>query len=189
MKPVEVVKRGTFLVASPLLRDPNFVHTVVLMCEHGDGGSWGLVVNRRTELTFGELLEDLSFPASSGGPVFWGGPVEPSRMQVLHRLRRDVPDQLEIVRNVRLGIDVDMFREVASESRMPGEALQAYVGHAGWARGQLDAELAGGSWIVCTADENIVFDTNPDGMWEHILSSLGPAYARLLRVPLDPRLN
>jgi putative transcriptional regulator len=176
-------------VASPLLRDPNFVRTVVLICEHGDGGSWGLVVNRRTPLTFGELLDDLPFPASSEGPVFWGGPVEPSRMQVLHRLRREVPDVLEVARGLRLGIDADTFRRVVSQRLLPGEALHAYVGHAGWGPRQLDAELAGKSWIVCTADDAVVFDTNPEEMWDRVLRSLGGSYARLVDVPLDPRAN
>ena len=189
MKAVDAVERGTLLVASPLLRDPNFVRTVVLMCEYGEGGAWGLVVNRRTELTFGELLEDLPFPGSSAGPVFWGGPVEPSRMQVLHRLRRDVPEELEVLPNVKLGMDADTFRESCSESRLPGEALHAYVGHAGWGPGQLDAEIEGGSWVLCSADDSGIFDTNPDEMWEHVLQSLGPSYARLLRVPVDPRVN
>lgn len=176
-------------MASPLLRDPNFVRTVVLMCEHGEGGSWGLVVNRRTALTFGELLDDLPFPASAEGPVFWGGPVEPSRMQVLHRLRREIPDVLEIVHDMGLGLDADMFREVVGVRLLPGEALHAYVGHAGWGPGQLEAELEGKSWIVCTADDSVVFDTNPDEMWDRILRALGPSYARLVDVPLDPRAN
>ena len=88
MKPVDSVTQGTFLVASPLLRDPNFLRTVVLVCEHGDGGSWGLIVNRRTELTISELVDDMPVPSVVPGVVHWGGPVETTRLQVLHRLRR-----------------------------------------------------------------------------------------------------
>jgi putative transcriptional regulator len=186
---VSAPDRGVFLVASPLLRDPNFVRTVVLLCDHGEGGTWGLVVNRRTALTFGELLEDLPFPASAQGPVFWGGPVEPSRMQVLHRLRRGLPDELEVVPNLRLGLDADMFRKLAGEPRAPGEAMHAYVGHAGWGPGQLEAELETGSWFLCTAEDSVVFDTPADAMWEAVLRALGPKYARLVGVPLDPRVN
>ncbi len=189
MQPVVAPARGVFLIASPLLRDPNFVRTVVLLCDHGEGGSWGLVVNRRTPLTFGELLEDLPFPASSQGPVFWGGPVEPSRMQVLHRLRRDMPNELEVLPNLRLGLDAETFRRLAGESRMPGEALHAYVGHAGWGPGQLEAELESASWIVCPGEDSVVFDTAPTDMWEAVLRSLGPKFARLTRIPIDPRVN
>lgn len=189
MRPVEEVASGIFLVASPMLRDPNFVRTVVLLCEHGEGGSWGLVVNRRTALTFGELLEDLPFPASASGPVFWGGPCETSRMQVLHRLRRELPDELEVCPGIGLGMEPATFRRLTAESLLPGEALHAYVGHAGWGSGQLDAELATGSWITCSADSAIVFDTPAPRIWDKVLESLGPSYARLTRYPVDPRLN
>jgi putative transcriptional regulator len=189
LKPLDRVTAGTFLVASPLLRDPNFVRTVVLMCDHGDAGSWGLVLNRRTPLTFGELLDDLPFPASGGGPVYWGGPCETSRMQVLHRLRRELPREVEVLPGVRLGLDPDTFRRVIAESRLPGEALQAYVGYAGWGEGQLDGELQSGSWIICSGDSRIVFETEAERAWDRVLESLGPPYARLTRVPLDPRLN
>jgi putative transcriptional regulator len=189
VKPVDRVTTGTFLLASPLLRDPNFDHTVVLMCEHGEGGSWGLVINRRTGLTFGELLDDLPFPASAAGPVLWGGPVETSRMQVLHRLRTGVPGGLEVLPGVQLGMEPDRFREVAAEERLPGEAVHAYVGHAGWGPGQLDAELESGSWIVCTGEARLVFETEPGRMWETALGALGPSFARLATVPPDPRWN
>ena len=59
LKPADEIARGTFLVASPMLRDPNFVRSVVLLCEHTEEGSWGLVVNRRTELTLGDVLQIL----------------------------------------------------------------------------------------------------------------------------------
>jgi putative transcriptional regulator len=189
MQPVTAPGPGTLLVASPVLRDPNFVRTVVLLCEHGEGGSWGLVLNRRTALTFGELLDDLPFPASTQGPVFWGGPVEPSRMQVLHRLRRELPEEVEILPSLHLGVDADRFRTLAGETLLPGEALHAYVGHAGWGPRQLESELETGSWILCSAEDAVVFDVPPEEMWEHVLSSLGPSYARLVEVPLDPRVN
>jgi putative transcriptional regulator len=67
--------------------------------------------------------------------------------------------------------------------------LHAYIGHAGWAPGQLDLEIAGGSWVLCSADGTLLFETNPDEMWEHVLRSMGPSYERLLRVPVDPRVN
>ncbi len=189
MRLVERITRGTVLVASPLLRDPNFDHTVVLLCEHEEGGSWGLVLNRRTELTFGDLLDDVPFPAASRGPVHWGGPVETSRMQVLHHLRQEIPGTLELLPGVALGLESEAFRDIAAEERLADEALHAYVGHAGWAPEQLDEELATGSWIMCTASPRLVFDTDPKAMWESTLRALGPEYARLTQVPTDPRLN
>ena len=137
----------------------------------------------------GELLDDLPFAASTSGPIFWGGPCEPTRMQVLHRLRRQLPREVEVCQGLNLGIDSDTFRKILSEALLPGESLHAYVGHAGWGSGQLPAELETGSWITCTADAAIVFEADPEEMWERVLKSLGPEFARLTRVPIDPRLN
>jgi putative transcriptional regulator len=189
LKPVDSVTRGTFLVASPLLRDPNFLRTVVLMCEHGDGGSWGVVVNRPTELALGDLVDGMPVPSAVPGVVHWGGPVETSRLQVLHRLRSGAEGELEICPGVSLGLDLEELREVTSRPLLPGEALHAYVGHAGWAGGQLDAELDTGSWIMCTGNQRFVFDTRPEEIWDRVLLALGPRFASLTRVPLDPRLN
>ena len=189
MHSVDTVTRGTFLIASPLLRDPNFSRTVVLMCEHADEGSWGLVVNRRTDLALGDLLEDLPFPAAAEGNVYWGGPVDPAQMQTLHHLRQDLGEQSELCPGVNLGLNVDTFREVVGTSSTPGESLHAYVGHAGWGPGQLQAELATGSWFPCTAEASFVFDADPEGVWERVLRSLGKDLARLATIPPDPRVN
>jgi putative transcriptional regulator len=189
LKTVDVVTAGTFLVASPLLRDPNFVRTVVLLCDHDDEGSWGLVVNRRTHLTFGELLDDLPVATGSDGPVYWGGPCETSRLQLLHDLRRDLDNEIEICPGIHLGVDPVSLQEILADSLLPGESQHAYVGHAGWGPGQLAAELASGAWITCTADPTIVFGAEPERVWDDVLRSLGPKYARLTHVPIDPRLN
>ncbi len=189
MQIVDRVVPGSFLVASPLLRDPNFVHSVVLLCDHGSGGSWGLVVNRRTNLAFGDLLEALPFPAATAGPVYWGGPCESSRLQILHRLRRDTRGSLPVCRNVELGLEVERLKSILVDPLHPGEALHGYIGYAGWGPEQLAKELAEGSWVACTADARIVFDISPDEAWEHVLESLGSPWARLARVPLVQRLN
>jgi putative transcriptional regulator len=90
---------------------------------------------------------------------------------------------------VGLGLDIDELRAVSGRPLLSGEAVHAYVGHAGWAAGQLDEELDTGSWITCTASQRIVFDTKAEEMWDRVLLSLGPRFASLTRVPLDPRLN
>jgi putative transcriptional regulator len=186
---VDRVTPGTLLVASPALRDPNFVHAVVLLCDHGSGGSWGLVLNRRTNFTFGDLLDALPFPAAAAGPVHWGGPCESSRLQVLHRLRRDTGTSLAVCRNVELGIEIERLKTILADPMSPGEALHGYVGYAGWGAEQLTKEIAEKSWIACTADARIVFDTPPEEAWECTLESLGGAYAQLARIPLIQRLN
>src|SRR3989449_8468224 len=90
------VTRGTFLVATPQLRDPNFRQTVVLICEHGSGGSLGLVVNRRTDQHIMEVLPQATGLHDKAGFVYVGGPVQKDNLLVLHRMGREVPDARQI---------------------------------------------------------------------------------------------
>lgn len=189
MKVVDRVVPGAFLFASPILRDPNFARTVVLVCDHGSGGSWGLIVNRRISLTFGDLLESLPFPGACAGPVYWGGPCETARLQILHRLRRESGASLPICRNVELGLDVERLKLLLAEPSLPGEALHGYIGYAGWGPGQLAHELEEKSWFLGAASARLVFDTPADEVWERGLESLGGAYAALARIPVYPQRN
>jgi putative transcriptional regulator len=188
LKIVDRIVPGIFLVASPRLGDPNFVRSVILLCDHNTAGSWGLVVNRRLSLTFGDLLDSLPFPAGAAGPVHWGGPCDSSRLQVLHRLRRDFSESLSICRNVDLGLEIERLKSILVDPLHSGEALHGYVGYAGWGPGQLADELQDRSWILCTAHAGIVFDTPPESR-ERVLHSLGDDWARLSHFPPDRQWN
>src|SRR2546428_12720702 len=90
------VTRGTFLVATPQLRDPNFRQTVVLICEHGSGGSLGLVINRRTDQHIMEVLPQATGLHEKVGLVYIGGPVQKDNLLILHRVGREGPDARQI---------------------------------------------------------------------------------------------
>jgi len=189
LKVVDRIVPGIFLVASPRLLDPNFARTVVLLCDHNTQGSWGLVMNRRMNLTFGDLLDALPFPAGAAGPVHWGGPCDTARMQVLHRLRRHPGNCLTICRNVDLGLEIEHLKSILADPLLPGEALNGYIGYAGWGPSQLTQEMEEQSWIPCSANASIVFDTPPDEIWERVLESLGDDWSRLSEFPPDRQWN
>src|SRR2546427_12635599 len=86
------VTRGTFLVATPQLRDPNFRQTVVLICEHGSGGSLGLVINRRTDQHIMEALPQATGLHEKVGLVYIGGPRQKDNLLILHRVGREGPE-------------------------------------------------------------------------------------------------
>jgi len=109
------VSKGSFLVASPHLRDPNFCQTVVLMCEHGSGGSLGLVVNRRTEHHIMDVLPQTSGLHERAGLVYSGGPVQKDNLLILHRVSKLVPESQPIFDGVCLGGDLTALEEVSSE--------------------------------------------------------------------------
>src|SRR5438552_17590501 len=149
------VTRGTFLIATPHLRDPNFRQTVVLICEHGSGGSLGLVINRRTDQHIMEVLPQATGLHVKAGFVYVGGPVQTDKLLILHRMGREVPDARQIFDGVCLGGDLAVLEEASAEGQ-EGDLIRVYMGYAGWAPGQLQFELSTGSCIVLPADVTLV---------------------------------
>ena len=182
------ITRGTFLIATPHLRDPNFRQTVVLICEHGSGGSLGLVINRRTDQHIMEVLPQATGLHEKVGLVYVGGPVQKDNLLVLHRMGREVPDARQIFDGVCLGGDLAALEEASAEGQEE-DLIRVYMGYAGWAPGQLQFELSTGSWIVLPADLKMVFARDPLHVWPTILRSLGGAYTLYATMPVDPSLN
>jgi putative transcriptional regulator len=176
--------RGRLLISGGALYDPNFRHTVVLVGDHGSWGAVGVVLNRPLGLTVAEAVPTLAGLVDPGAPLFQGGPVDPDQAVLLAE-----------VREPRL-VDVPVFGsvgfltgDIASDVRSSVQRARVYVGHSGWGPGQLEAELAGDSWILEPATEDDVFTGSPDGLWRRVLERKGPDYAALARVPFDPKMN
>ncbi|HZT82617.1 MAG TPA: YqgE/AlgH family protein [Gemmataceae bacterium] len=159
---------GSFLVARPLLRDPNFARTVVLLLAHNDDGAFGLVVNQ---------------PADVPGlpwPLFSGGPCPAPGLILLH----GYPEWVEageaeagaaqtVAPGVFLG-DASCL-EKANELSDDGAArFRVFRGYSGWGGGQLEGELAAGAWAVVPATAELVFDTPPDELWDRLAPPMIP---------------
>lgn len=181
--------RGTFLIASPGLLDPNFRRTVVLLCAHGPEGSYGLVLNRARDLTVADLSSDSVLLAGRTDPLWSGGPVQQDTLQVLHRLGPGVPGALHIVGDVHLGGDPVVLRARLDEQEGEGTVLRFVLGYSGWGKDQLEAELEEGAWILAPANEALVFDAPPGSVWRRALRALGPEFAEQADEPLDPSWN
>jgi putative transcriptional regulator len=180
---------GTFLIASPTLLDPNFQRTVVLMCEHNERGSMGLVINRRSDVALAEALAGVEIALPPDEHLFLGGPVQRDVLLVLHRTARLVPGAQPVKDGIALGGDMQVLLALLGAGRGGGDRVRVYAGYAGWGVGQLARELESGSWVTCPAAARFVFDVAPSEVWAEVLRSLGPDYARLATVPLDPRVN
>ena len=178
---------GRLLVANPTLRDPNFSRTVVLLCEHGDDGSMGVIVNRPTEHTLTEAITGM--PQDATQRLYWGGPVQQQMVLALHRDAHDAPNTAPVADGMALGTDHDALIHLLQTLPDPERHIRVYSGYAGWAAGQLEAEMQQHSWIVSKADAGLVFDVEPDQVWERALVQLGPRFAYLATMPADPRVN
>ena len=183
---------GTFLVASPSLMDPNFTRSVVLICRHGLEGTYGLIINRRTERTVSDLKSDASLLDGRDDPLYLGGPVAGDTLQVLHRHGTSLPGGMAVMGDVHLGGDPAILGNILSGPSNPGEGTEStrfVLGCSGWGEGQLDSEIREGAWIVCEAEERFVFDPDPGTVWRRVLRSLGPPWATLADLPPDPSWN
>jgi putative transcriptional regulator len=159
---------GVLLVAGPALADPNFSRSVVLVLQHGEGGTIGVVLNRVTSIVPGTVFPELE--AGLGGytgTLYRGGPVSPTRLVFLVRgLAAATVDGPEIVDKVFLSGDPDALGEITRLASGPDE-LRMFAGHAEWTAGQLEGEVRSGAWNVVAATADLVF-ADPRQLWEQL---------------------
>ena len=157
------VEKGVLLVASPALTDPNFTQTVLLIVEHGQDGTIGLILNRPTDVLLAEVLRDLPALKQTKHRLFGGGPVGRTQLVLLFRLRQILPDVRHIVNGIYIGTPRVLERVMASPK--PDEAFRACAGFAGWAPGQLEYEMRQGSWGVLSSNAFDIFSKDPETLW------------------------
>jgi putative transcriptional regulator len=188
-----VPRSGRLLVATPVLGDPNFRRTVVLIVEHeAEQGTLGVVLNRPTEIPVGQVLEPWTDLATSPSVVFSGGPVAPDSALALAL----VPGTDEPVgwhpldgapAMARLGlVDLDAPPGLLSDAVT---RLRVYAGYAGWGVGQLQAEIDEGAWYVLPATPADPFDADPTRLWQAVLRRQGGELAYVATYPDDPSQN
>ncbi|MAW62254.1 MAG: hypothetical protein CMJ94_15665 [Planctomycetes bacterium] len=174
---------GDFLVATELLTDPNFAGSVVLLCEHDEQGTLGLVLNRPLSVRLPELVTGDELLGCEA-PVLWGGPV---KSDALHALKDGAPgpDAVEVYPGLAFGGQLDDLIDAWNE----GIEVRFYLGYAGWESGQLDGEIAEGAWHVVRSRPELVFPERPDALWGQLKGELDPAWRHLKHQPRDPELN
>lgn len=178
---------GKLLIAEPMLGDPNFDRTVVLMVEHNDDGALGVVLNRPTELEVGTVLADWAELAATPTVVYLGGPVEQNGVLALARRRSDgaLPGWSPVIGDVGT-IDLHLQPvEVAADV----EAVRFFAGYSGWGPGQLESELDEGAWLVVDARADDVFASDPDVMWRSVLRRQRGKVSMLAHFPAHPSMN
>ena len=164
------VANGVFLVASPTLNDPNFNHTVVLVIEHGSHGTLGVILNRPTDMLLSEALPGVRALGGTNHRLFAGGPVQPSAMLLLSRSKEPLPDMRSVFDHVYIGGTPEILERMLSRAA-PADRFRAFAGYAGWAPGQLGAEMRQGAWAVLSPD-NEMFDKDPAALWQESVARL-----------------
>jgi putative transcriptional regulator len=176
---------GRLLVASTTLVDPNFARTVVLIGLHSEEGALGLVLNRPSTSTVASAVPQLDDLIDTGEPVFVGGPVQSTAVVMLAEFEEPEAAGLLVLGRIGLPAPEASLEQLAAATTR----RRVYAGYAGWAEGQLDAEIDAGDWIPQDALPDDVFSGEPEQLWSSVLERKGGQYALLARMPLDPSLN
>ncbi len=176
-RPSSKLAKGRFLVASRDLEDPNFVETVILLLDYSGKSAMGLVINRNTDVRLAELLPEVEGLKNRTETVFAGGPVGRDALMLLVRSREPLEEAKFVFQDVYVTASPNLLEELAAEAGNP--RYRAYVGYAGWGAGQLDFEVAMGSWHIVPAQAATVFDSSPAQIWKQLMRSLTMQFASL----------
>jgi len=177
---------GILLIADPFLKDPNFLRTVVFLCEHREDGSFGFVLNRQYQNTLDELipeLEDYKFP------VYYGGPVQQDSIHFLHQYPEEIPGSIEVLKGVYWGGNFDALVDMIKSGKADADKVRFFIGYSGWSDGQLGTELKEKSWLTVQATPELIFHEDYNEIWKDSLKELGGDYEMMINFPVDPQLN
>jgi putative transcriptional regulator len=169
---------GKILIAMPGMGDPRFERSVVLICAHSDEGAMGLVLNHALpEIDFTELLEQLGIEVEENArpiQIRFGGPVEPGRGFVLHKVAehgQDPEGRMRIGHSLAMSTTRDVLEDLA-QGTGPDPAVLA-LGYAGWGPGQLETEMLSNGWLTGDSAEDLIFDAANDDKWQRALRAQG----------------
>lgn len=176
--------RGQLLVASPVMADPNFSRSVVLITEHNDDGALGVILNRPSQTPVEEVSPALA-QIDGVDCVYMGGPVRPEAVVILGEFRD--PEAAAWIAVADVGfVSADTDTEAMPEFLRRG---RVYAGFSGWGAGQLEDELEEEAWIVEAPLPAELFASDPEHLWSDVLERKGGTYALVARMPPDPSLN
>ncbi len=177
---------GCLLVSEPHLPDSNFDRTVILLCKHDEEGSFGLVLNKISNLLFQEVVKDRK---DIDLPLYLGGPVEQNTLHYVHTHETIVGAEV-VSGNLFWGGDFELILNWLNDKVIDGSDIRFFLGYSGWSAGQLMEEIEQNSWMVFKPSNiDIIFKTDANNMWKTILEEMGGRFSMYSKYPIDPRQN
>lgn len=183
------LRAGCLLVATPRLADPNFERTVVLVLDHDDSGSFGVVLNRPSPVPVADVLADWQGLVAVPPVLFHGGPVATDSALAVASLPSSDPDDPVGFRRLfdLTGIvDLDTPTELVVDAV---DQVRIFAGYAGWGDHQLVAEIEEGSWYLLPRNDGDVFGSSPGDLWARVLRRQPGELAWVSTRPADPTQN
>ena len=178
-------QQGTLLVSEPMLPDPNFFRSVILLTKHDETGSLGFVLNHISVVNVDNVLPEFTVP---GIPIFIGGPMGNDQLFFIHTIGDQLQDSAKIMEGLYFGGDLVQLETMLKTGIINSEQVRFFVGYSGWDPDQLDYEIEENSWIVAsTTPQQVMSDS--DEYWKEIMVGLGKEFEVLSKFPSNPELN
>ena len=178
-------QQGIILISEPSLRDFYFRQSIVLLAEHNDEGSFGIIINKPIDARLNDIIKD--FP-DFNAPVYLGGPVKTDSIFFVHT-KPDIEESLQIMKGLYWGGDIEIVREMITMHLITENDIRFYVGYSGWNPAQLDREISEKSWILSQTSVEEVIHNHPESLWQTHLKNMGKDYAIWSNFPEDPSFN
>lgn len=178
--------KGRLLISEPLLEDPNFKRTIILLCEHDENGSFGFVLNRSMDMSVTDFIDDMP---ETDAMVGFGGPVQNNALFYIHTLGERIEGSHPILNGLYMGGEFEALQQAVRDGEADSSNVRFFVGYSGWGAGQLGEEMEANSWIVVKSDVPTIMNADSEEDWGGILRSMGSKYSILANFPKDPSLN
>ena len=181
------IQSGKVLLAEPYMLDPHFKRAAVLLCDHHEEGSIGLIMNKPVNnMKVDQVIDD--FPEFDV-PMFYGGPVQTDTLHYVHNVGDLLEESIKIIDGVWWGGNFEKLKFLIASSLILPQNIRFFMGYSGWGEGQLADELTFGAWVVTGMDPNYLFKIKPENLWKRAMQNKGYHYTVIAQMPEDMNWN
>ncbi len=177
---------GKILLAEPLMQDPYFSRSVILIVDNNETGAFGLILNNPTDFSIQDLDPTL---VNAKTTIYWGGPVEEGSLFFIHTLGNLIPDSHAVANGIYCGGNWEIIKEMIDDNILNEQNFRLFLGYSGWTEKQLDDEINRKSWVVSQIDSKMIFETPSKELWNASVTKLGNQYVHWMHIPESPEFN
>ena len=178
--------RGKILFSEPFLRDATFGRSVVLLIDHTEEGSMGLIINKQLPIFVNDIIKEFKYIENI--PLYKGGPIATDTLFYLHTLA-DIPGAIPISKGLYLNGDFDEIKKYILQGNKVDRYIRFFLGYSGWESEQLSTELKENTWLVSKEENAYLMNGDTKDMWKQALEKLGSKYETWSRFPQVPTFN
>lgn len=178
--------RGKILISGPFLRDAMFGRSVILLIDHTEDGTIGLVMNKQLPLFTNEIITE--FENLADIPLYKGGPVATDTLFYLHTLN-SIPGALPLGKGLFLNGDFEEIKRYILQGNEVNTRIRFFLGYSGWEKNQLATEIKENTWIISEEKSEYLMGNNVRDMWRQALETLGSKYETWSHFPQEPSFN